>query len=219
MTPFRFTLRSDGTSDAVLLPVVEWVLAQHLPNVPLDGQLAVPRDLGRKVDDLADHLALAFKMFPCDLLVVHRDAEKQSPVDRIAEVLEAVAKVGTLPKHVCVVPIRMSEAWMLFDEAAIRAAAGNPNGKCELRLPRLAKVEDMADPKSDLFAALKTAFDQKGRRLREFNYRAAARKVAGFIDDFSPLRVLSAFQAFEADIESFAKTWSPPEQLPPEAHP
>lgn len=211
MTPFRFTLRCDGTSDAVLLPVVEWVLAQHLPGVPIDAQLAVPKDLGRQPIDLADHLALAVKAFPCELLVVHRDAEKQSPADRVAEVREAVAKAGNLPPHVCVVPVKMSEAWMLFDEDAIRAAVGNPNGKSELRLPRLAKVEDIADPKSELFEALKTAFDQKGRRLREFNHRAAARRVPGFIDDFLPLRALSAFQAFEADIEAFVETWSPPE--------
>jgi hypothetical protein len=38
---------------------------------------------------------------------------------------------------VCVVPVRMMEAWLLIDEMAIRRVAGNPNGRIPIELPVL----------------------------------------------------------------------------------
>ena len=215
MTPFRFTLRGDGPSDDMLLPIIRWVLMQHLEGVPLDGQFAQWRTLPRKPVDLTDEIVTCLKLFPCELLVVHRDVETKSRDERVEEVSKAVAKArrtrSDLPPHVCVVPIRMSEAWILFDEQAVRCAAENPNGKCKLNLPALKRVESIAYPKANLEESLKTASELKGRRLDKFVTRGRARRVAEAIEDFSPLRQLSAFRLFEADIASFTKTWSPPE--------
>jgi hypothetical protein len=214
MTPFRFTLRGDGPSDAMLLPVARWVLMQHLEGVPLDPQFADWRALPRKPIDLTDEIVTSLKMFPCDLLLIQRDVETKSREDRVGEIRAAVEKARStraIPPHVCVIPMRMSEAWVLFDETAIRFAAGNPNGKCKLSLPSLKKVESIADPKVVLNAALETASELTGRRLDKFRTSGKAVRVAGCIDDFAPLRALSAFRAFEGDIKAFVKTWSPPE--------
>ena len=64
------------------------------------------------------------------LTVLELDPRAQGSLpfsDRKAEVQAAIA---TLDKPaICVIPVRMQEAWLLFDEIAIRHAAGNPHGR------------------------------------------------------------------------------------------
>ncbi len=73
--------------------------------------------------------------------------------------------------HVPVIPIRMTEAWLLLDEAQIRRVAGAPNDKTALDLPRAGKVESLPDPKALLKTTLARASGLKGRRLEQFNNR------------------------------------------------
>lgn len=99
---------------------------------------------------------------------------------------------------------------MLFNEAAIRMAAGNPNGTVPLNLPRLSRIEDRPDPKRDLAAALGTASEFQGRRLKKFSSSAAFWRLLDYIDDFSPLRNLSGYIAFESAVRQIAASnWAP----------
>ena len=199
----------------VLVPIVQWVLEHHLPDTPLEPQFAQWHALPKRPKDLAGQLRAALRLCPCDLLLVHRDAEKESPQKRVVEIAEAVQKLtadrtfGGM--HVCIVPVRMSEAWLLFDEAAIRTAAANPNGTAKLDLPPLKRAESIPHPKQVLKDALETASELSGRRLAKFNALGQWRRVAKAIHDFSPLRQLPAFRAFEDDIRAFAAAWLPPE--------
>jgi len=95
----------------------------------------------------------------------------------------------------------MLEAWLCFDEKAIRNAAGNPNGKTPLNLPSLKKVESRPDPKRELQQALRSACELSNRRLKNFDTAAAFRRIVDYIDDFSPLRELAAFRTFEASVQ------------------
>jgi hypothetical protein len=94
----------------------------------------------------------------------------------------------------------MTEAWLLFDEKALRYAAGNPNGDVELKLPALSAVEDLPDPKKILNDCLRTASGLTGRRLRHWSSAQAVHRLADLMTDFSPLRHLPAFQALEDDL-------------------
>ncbi len=38
MKRLRFTLITDGSSDKALIPIIHWLLSQHYPNLPLDGE-------------------------------------------------------------------------------------------------------------------------------------------------------------------------------------
>lgn len=105
------------------------------------------------------------------------------------------------PKAVCVVPVRMQEAWLLFDETAIKHAAGNGAFRDSLDLPPLRELEAVPDPKAVLYDRLQRASGLHGRRLRAFPVGQRARRVAELIDDFSPLRALPAFCALEADVQ------------------
>ena len=104
----------------------------------------------------------------------------------------------------------MLEAWFCFDECAIRNAAGNPNGKSPLGLPSLKRVEARPNPKEDLQKALLAACELSGRRLKKFNTSAAFWRIVDYIEDFSPLRELPAFLAFEKSIKSLKQNdWKP----------
>jgi hypothetical protein len=200
MDELRFTLLADGPSDVALVPILSWLLAQHLPGRALQVQFA---DLGRlriRPDSQVDRIHYALELYPCDVLFVHRDAEGQPPDWRRDQIQAAIRAAELRTPYVCVVPIRMTEAWLLFDQAAIRRAAGNPYGRSELALPALREVESLPDPKDVLRSALLKASELKGRRLKDF--RTSPRRVAELIRDFSPLRELSAFCQLEDDLAS-----------------
>ena len=205
MKILRHTLVSEGTTDANLIPIIDWSL-REVGGVELsEGTRAEFWRLQQKPVGLAERLAKAIELSPCDVLFVHRDADRESPDLRVAEIHDAVETIrqrGIQLPAVAVVPVRMTEAWLCFDERAIRKAAGHPNGTSPLGLPTLKRVEARPDPKSDLRHALQAASEHTGRRLKKFNTDAAFWRIVDFIEDFSPLRELSAFRAFENSIRS-----------------
>jgi hypothetical protein len=167
MTELTYTLLGDGASDEVLLRHLAWLIEQSLnPGISTRPQWADLRAYRIKPSSLTSRIRAALTLYPCDLLFVHRDAESQHPQDRYDKIIKAIEHSGSqaLPV-VCVVPVRMQEAWLLFDETAIRQAAGNPNGKVKLSLPSPAAVEAIPDPKFVLYGRLRMASELTGRRL------------------------------------------------------
>ena len=96
----------------------------------------------------------------------------------------------------------MTEAWLLFDEAAIRQAAGNPRSATPLDLPPLTRVEELPDPKTVLNETLLRATEKPARRLRKFRTGQAVQRVAELIEDYSPLRRAIAFNTLEQDLRA-----------------
>lgn len=199
MRELRFTLVSDGPTDRALIPILRWLLQDLRGEAPL--RHAHSEHFG---GNLASRIHFASIAYPCDILFVHRDAENQDPDTRRDEIERAISTRKSrnmdVSSHVCVIPIRMTEAWLLFDEPAIRSAAGNPNGAIALDLPRPSEVENLPDPKNTLRELLIQASELKGRRRKKFNAGEAVRRVADFIVSFQPLRNLSAFRSLEVDL-------------------
>ena len=139
---------------------------------------------------------------------VWRFAQKNGMIlltgNRRREILKAVGKSDSSLSGrpaVCVIPVHMQEAWLLFDEKAIRFAAGDRSGRQPLSLPRMSRVEKIPDPKAVLHECLRQANGLQGRRLRRFHPNQSALRIAEYIDDFSPLRALSAFDVLENDLK------------------
>ncbi len=212
MAEIRYTLVSDGPSDRALLPILTWVLREKGGVSLVQPEWADLRRLPRPPQSLSDRILWAIDLFPCDLLFVHRDAEREDPESRYKEIRNALRKAaeqGFQAPAVCVVPVRMTEAWLLFDEPAIRLAAGNPNGKTPLNIPGLSIVEQITDPKVVLFEVLRKASGLAGRRLKKFNMAESRIRITELVSDFSPLRKLSAFQKLEKDVSALKqKGWS-----------
>ncbi|MBC6479191.1 MAG: DUF4276 family protein [Hormoscilla sp. GM7CHS1pb] len=200
----RYTLLSDGSSDKALQYVLTWLLREHIVvNCAIQSEWADLGRLPKPPKKLPDRIKKSLELYPCDLLFVHRDAEKeprQKRVDEIRKAIESDEKSLSVPA-VCVIPVRMQEAWLLFDEKAIRRASGNPGGRQALKLPDLAKVEELSDPKNILYTVLRQASELGPKRLKKFNVNEKVHRVAELIDDFTPLLALSAFRALEVDIE------------------
>lgn len=197
----RFTLLGDGTSDEALKRHVEWMVRENVASdVAIDAQWADLRAATPKPVGLGARIERAIDLYPCDVLFVHRDAEREEPERRIHEIAQAC--IGTIVRAtpVPVIPVRMSESWLLCDETAIRKAAGNPDGEQQLNLPKLRDIEGLPDPKNTLHTVLRCASGLTGRRLKAFSPRA--RLVANYMTDFSLLRRLPAFQRLEADLRS-----------------
>jgi hypothetical protein len=148
-------------------------------------------------------IRLTLKLFPCEVLFVHRDAEAQPLEGRLHQIREAVDILRgevELPPHVCVVPVRMTEAWLLQSESAIRSAADNPNGRNALSLPPLRSIETLTDPKAVLHQLLVEASGLGPRRRRALNPQQLAYRIADLIDDFSALDQLPAFTRFNSEL-------------------
>lgn len=191
----RVTLIGDGSSDRVLVRVIEWVLREH--GVPAAVQWADLRVLPNPPTGLAARARKALELYPAEVLFIHRDAEREPHGDRVTEVMLAADTLDV--RCVCVVPVRMTEAWFLFDERAIREAADNPSGVTPLALPRTSDLDGVPDPKETLREALRLASGRNGRRLKKFDTAKAFYRLADRIDAFSPLRCLQAFTRFEEE--------------------
>ncbi len=202
MKAMQYTLITDGRTDRhTFLSTIDWLFKDLKVSTPFQGKWANLEFLRRPPKSLAERITATLEYYPCDLLFIHRDAEKESVESRKREIEKAASrtKVGVPPK-VCIIPIRMQEAWLLFDEDAIRCAAGHPSGRSMLHLPPLQRVEGEPDPKKVLYEALTEACGLNRRRVRAFPVAKQANLVASYIQDFSPLRALSAFRAFEEDL-------------------
>lgn len=203
MTELQYTLLSDGSSDRVLMPILTWLLHQHLPQCAVQPRWADLGRLRKPPRELYEKIRKAVDLYPCHIIFVHRDAETASLQDRQREVEETVnlaCQTVAIPPAVAVIPVRMIEAWLLFDAPAIRAAAGNPNGVVDLNLPRLTEVENIPNPKSVLHRAILDATEKNARRQKRFDVNRAVHLIPQRIDDFAPLRKLSAFAAVEERI-------------------
>jgi hypothetical protein len=203
MERIDFVLIGDGTSDRCLIPVLRWLLRRFFSDIPINGEWAeITRYLPRR-PTLSQRIIAAVELYFPDILFIHRDAEAQEPQLRYDEISRAVQQQETTP-YICVVPVRMTEAWFLFDEAALRKAAGNPNGHVQLDLPPIHSLESIPDPKSILFETLLTASELRGRHRKRFNPDKCCNLIAENIYDYSPLMALGAFQRLAQDIENFA---------------
>lgn len=212
MRLITFTLLSDGSSDRCLLPHIQWTIDEALAGetYQLNAQWADLRGQSQPANSLSDRIRRAVDLYPCDLLFIHRDGEGQPHTQREQEIADALDELRQqhlpLPVSVRLIPIRMQEAWLLIDEPAIRAAAGNPRGRVPLRLPRLAHLESLPKPKEVLHTALRAATELSARRLQNFNPEARAYQIGDCIADFRLLRQLPSFQRFEAELRQAIAT-------------
>lgn len=173
----HFVLVGEGRSDEGLISHIERLLIRHgatevTGTAPDFGM--IPGHVGHLV---VDKLRMAMQLEPtANLIIIHRDADDRNPEPRYAEISIAVENLLLDRQWVAVVPVQETEAWLLLDEAAIRAVAGNPNGRTELALPSATRVEQVVNPKEVLATALLAASELTGRRAQKFRNRIAAKK-------------------------------------------
>lgn len=191
---------ADGPSDLPLSRHLEEICSGLGTDVALTA--VDPRLLGDVGRTVAGRLRfLRDEGFPFDLVFVHRDAEGQEPDLRRMEVASGAAAAGVTSPVVPVVPIRMTEAWLLLDEAAIRRVASKPLGTVPLGLPTPAEAERLSDPKEFLAEVLLRASGTTGRRRQQFvrDFGRHRARLLELLDVTGPVKGLVAWQQLYAD--------------------
>ncbi|QGN47556.1 DUF4276 family protein [Micromonospora sp. WMMD558] len=200
---------AEGTSDEPLSRHVEWLFLGRGISVSLTlpdfSRLPkVAKDVGSRVK-----AALKLEGRPVDLIVVHRDADNAGRLSRQREIESAVRPLEATAELVPVIPVRMTEAWLLLDEAAIRQVAGNPRGRTRLSLPRQHEVESKHDPKDILRECLLAAADVTGRRrdtvAKRFNQHR--RQLLERLDPTGPVAELDSWRQLVSDVDDVVKRW------------
>ena len=191
----KLMLVCEGSSDAALLPHIRDLVAGHT-------QADFESDFWYQGRRLADKIRNGFnRLGECDLLFVHRDADNDDPEERYREIADAVRDVGYGGPWVGIVPVRMTESWLLLDEAAIRRIAGKPQGRTPLDLPPFSQVERISDPKATLERALLSASANRGRRRREDrrDFPGLRRQLLQNLPAGGPLEQVQSWARFRDD--------------------
>lgn len=197
MKMINYVLISDGSSDRCLMPIIEFAISKHL-KFASNGEWANFNELPISPKNLIDKIIYCNSNYEVDLFFIHRDGEKDANplIKRCQEIENAINESGCDLKHIACIPIRMTEAWLLFDEKAIRYASSNPNGKVKLNLPDIKKLENIPDPKKVLKEKLILASELSGRRLKKFNTSQKIHLVSKHIEDYSKLEKLKSYTHF-----------------------
>ena len=191
----RFLLVCEGSSDTGLVPHIRRLVAGFGYPEPEGESWTRGRRLSEKVENALERLG------SFDLMLIHRDADNEGPEARYRDIGAAVWGSEFRGPWVGIVPVRMTEAWLLLDEAAIRAVADRPFGREPLNLPLPRNVERIANPKSQLEAALLTARGVRGRRRRNFDrefFRARHQLLAN-LPAGGPLEQVPSWTRFRDD--------------------
>lgn len=183
-------LIADGTADRALIPLLKLLLKEHL-TLPFEEPQLIQGDS----NDLQSRVHTVLTKFSLDILFVHRDAENESWEKREEEIRNAIPHNLT-SKVVSVIPIKMTEAWLLTDPSAIRSAVGNPNSTEPLNLPKISKIEASAAKKM-LFDALTLASEFGAQRRRKFRPEQYRHRVAELTTDLNLIRQIPSFKRME----------------------
>jgi hypothetical protein len=203
MNTLKYTLIADGSSDSTLLEIIKWTLNDLYPKLATERSFADFRTFRNPPKTISDKVQRAKEYFPYDILFIHRDAEKndsQIIANRVDEIRSELDE-SEMQQTVCIIPIRMMETWLLINKDAIKRAAGNRSYQGSIAIPPLKTLESIKNSKELLHNILRVSSGLKGRRLSAFNPHAAVHRVAEYIDDYSSLRQLYAFQFFENDLK------------------
>jgi hypothetical protein len=199
----------EGTSDLPLAELVESLFLDQGTQVYLSRpDLSL---LGRVAKDVASQVSAGLTLLggSVDVIVVHRDADNAGLPARRDEIHGAIRSLAIDSSIVPLIPMRMTEAWLLLDETAIRQVAGNPRGRTDLCLPKVHEVESVADPKHILQQCILKASETTGRR-REVVYKRFGqhrRQLLERLDPTGSVTRLSSWNSMIANVRHVADQW------------
>lgn len=187
-------LLCDGGSDAALGTVAERLAFSR--GVELNVEVVDFSHIRPGLDLLSRLRALPQLTADPTIVVVHRDAERLRLSGREQEIDRAYEMSACQSRLVKLIPVRMTEAWLLADAARVRQVAGNSRGRTPLGIP--SDLESDPDPKRTLLAALNAAAETSGRRRDAMNRRfpSLRRQLIETLDVEGPVNRLSSFRAF-----------------------
>ena len=172
-------LYAEGRTDERFLPIViqrtaeRLILQKSSRNVDVLEPSVLDGEIDEKYDKRTERvLEAARRAKGYHALIVHADADaptpKQALQNRILPGMQAARnRNDTCPLLVPLVPVRMTEAWMLSDPDALKRVVGTNLKPEELGLPASPhQVESVKDPKDLLEQVVQNAWRSRRRRRR-----------------------------------------------------
>jgi hypothetical protein len=210
MKQLLLALYAEGHTDERFLPVIVQRTADHILRQRALTIVDVLEPLSLEADTAASSreeriLSVAKQAAGFHALIVHADADAPTADDALRDRFEPGRQmVEESENDVCrdllpIIPIRMTEAWMMVDVEAFREVVGTDLRVEELGFPaRPHQVEAVQDPKQKLGIALNRIFARrrwrKKARLGQY-YEPLARHIR-----LDRLENVPAFQQFTNDL-------------------
>jgi hypothetical protein len=210
MKQLVLALYAEGRTDERFLPVIIQRTADHILRQRALTLVDVLEPLSLKADTAASSrkeriLSVAKQAAGFHALIVHSDADAPTADDALQDRFELGQRlVQESENNVCrdllpIIPITMTEAWMMADVEAFREVVGTDLRAEELGFPaRPHQVEAIQDPKHELNMVLSQTFAQRRRRkkarLGQY-YEPLARHIR-----LDRLENVPAFQRFTNDL-------------------
>lgn len=216
MTCLVLALNAEGATDERFLPILvqrtaEQILAQR-------GRTSVDILEPILLRPIIDHPSMnraecireaARRSAGYHALIVHADADHPTPEralqERYRPGLELVQEARHAHEPVCdyllpIVPVQMTEAWLLADPDALRTAIGSAADAHVLGLPsRAGDVESDPNPKRTLNQAVQRALADRPRRRRRMDLRTLYEPMARQVN-LCRLAGVPAYRQFASEL-------------------
>lgn len=159
---------------------------------------------GTFIHDMELLLKDAFKI-GSNVVCFHADADNKNDHDvfqyKIEPLNSLLEKLGndTCKNIVSIVPIRMSEAWMLADKKLLKEEIGTTISDIELNINK--QPEAVADPKEVIIEALRIAQDHLPKRRNRITISELYQPIGQSIS-ITELDKLSSFRKFKSSVEN-----------------
>ncbi len=163
----------------------------------------------RFIDQVCEAAINGYEEYGLTLLCVHTDADQpdssNSFANKINPAFKAVSelKVGHIEYLVPIVPVQMSEAWILADLALLLEEIGTNLSSSDLGLNQ--PPESYSDPKQVISKAIVQARSGLNRRRRRELNITDLYGILGQKIKLDGLRKLSSFQTFEEAVKKTFK--------------
>jgi len=209
MTTLTIAFSPEGPTDVRFLSQIIQRTAIHLlapdkVQQEVDVLLPIPLPRAKSSGD-AKILTLGRQAYGFHCLVIHADADDATASRALAEryepglmLLQAEADL-LCPQLVPLIPIHMTEAWMLADPEALLRILGTPLTASQLSLLNATGAERKADPKAFLEEVLNAA----QTHLKRKNYRLELADLYALLSDsiaLERLALLASYQQFQHDL-------------------
>ncbi|OQA43490.1 MAG: hypothetical protein BWY52_01868 [Chloroflexi bacterium ADurb.Bin325] len=216
MTVLVLALYAEGHTDESFLPVViqrtaEEILARHGRTVvdvlePINLNHGIDRQFETREERMIE---AARRASGYHALIVHADADYPTQVRALNERYlpgeERVRELREIGESLCgnlipIIPIQMTEAWMLADPIALCNVIGVQALPQALGIPvHPHQVESDTNPKRTLHEVLERALTQRPRRRRRVNLSSIYEPLARQID-LARLAGVPAYARFLSDL-------------------
>ena len=217
MKNLALALYSEGVTDQHFLPdVIRRTSRQILDQYGQTSLNVQPIDViafskvGMKQDECI--LRAARGAIDYHILIVHADADHRTDEKALRERFKPGYELVQNQENVCkhlvpVIPIQMTEAWMLADPVALQETIGTTMTAQELGVPAKAKqVETDSNPKQTLHLVLQKAYAHHSKRQRHNQaslgtlYSLLGRQI-----NLERLKQVPSYRKFENDLTETLK--------------